>query len=444
MRFVFLVLLITFAYQATLKANTLKEVLALANQYTVKIQTSTDYPFIEDGYYASGTGFLINKDLGLILTNKHVSSQSPSIIDVNFKGESKIDATQVYIDPVFDLALVAVDPNLLPDFAMNAPLGCNIKSEQGEEVVAFGHPHSQDFTGSSGIISAERFEIAAQTEVIQTDAAINGGNSGGPLINIEKNKVIGINTYGIKAEGLNFAIPAEHFCPIIDLFINEKDPSPYFLPYFFASDNNKEHHLIVSDMISASYRTCSNFPREVIGNPKAIHELQIGDEIVEINSLQVFNISDLHTALRQIQDNQLINLRIKRNDELVDLTMKLDFPRYEYITSRRGLLFSGVLVGSDYTSTDQAMNEFTFNPCGYLTIQGVDTGPAYGDLKTYDQIISIDGIQFNQIHEVQKYLENKEEVDFIVRRYETFDGSWFVVDVKESIEIEDVKEISFN
>ena len=93
-------------------------------------------------------------------------------------------------------------------------------------------------------------------------------------------------------------------------------------------------------MISASYRTCSNFPREVNSNPKAIHELQIGDEIVEINSLQVFNISDLHTALRQIQDNQLINLRIKRNDELVDLTMKLDFPRYEYITSRRGLLFS--------------------------------------------------------------------------------------------------------
>ena len=134
-------------------------------------------------------------------------------------------------------------------------------------------------------------------------------------------------------------------------------------------------------MISASYRTCSNFPREVIGNPKASHELQIGDEIVEINYLQVFNISDLHTALRQIQDNQLINLRIKRNDEHVDLTMKLDFPRYEYITSRRGLLFSGVLVGSDYTSTDQAMNEFTFNPCGYLTIQGVDTGPAYGDLK---------------------------------------------------------------
>ena len=58
--------------------------------------------------------------------------------------------------------------------------------------------------------------------------------------------------------------------------------------------------------------------------------------------------------------------------------------------------------------------------------------------------ISIDGIQFNQIHEVQKYLENKQEVDFIVRRYETFDGSWFVVDVKESIEIEEVKEISFN
>ena len=145
-------------------AENLEKVIADANLYTVKIDVSTEVPFIEDSWYGSGTGFLVDKSKGLILTNKHVSSQSPSLIDINFKDEDYIDGSIVYVDPIFDLALIAIDPDLIPDFAINAPLACNVTSAQGESVVAFGHPAGQDFTASTGIISGQRFELSAQAE----------------------------------------------------------------------------------------------------------------------------------------------------------------------------------------------------------------------------------------------------------------------------------------
>ena len=103
-------------------SESLETVIADANLYTVKIDVSTEIPFIEDSYYGSGTGFLVDKKAGLILTNKHVSSQSPSLIDINFKDEDYIEGSIAYVDPIFDLALITIDPKLIPDFAVNAPL----------------------------------------------------------------------------------------------------------------------------------------------------------------------------------------------------------------------------------------------------------------------------------------------------------------------------------
>ena len=98
-------LIIIFLFTFSLGyAENLEKVIADANLYTVKIDVSTEVPFIEDSWYASGTGFLVDKSKGLILTNKHVSSQSPSLIDINFKDEDYIDGSIVYVDPIFDLA----------------------------------------------------------------------------------------------------------------------------------------------------------------------------------------------------------------------------------------------------------------------------------------------------------------------------------------------------
>ena len=197
------------------KANELERILDQANKYTVKISNSTNTPFIEDSYNASfGSGILIDKTNGIIITNAHVSSYSPSINRVNFKYSDPIQSKQIYIDPEIDLAFLQVDPKLIPKEAIEAKLQCKNDYKQGQNVVAFGHPNGKDFTITRGIISAIRYETDF-FESIQTDAAINGGNSGGALIDINSGLVVGINSFGATdAEGLNFALPSYTACKV--------------------------------------------------------------------------------------------------------------------------------------------------------------------------------------------------------------------------------------
>ena len=419
--------------------ESLEKVIADANLYTVKIDVSTEMPFIEDSWYGSGTGFLVDKKTGLILTNKHVSSQSPSLIDINFKGEDYLEGTIVYVDPIFDIALITTNPSLIPDFAVNAPLACDQTPIQGESVVAFGHPAGQDFTASTGIISGQRFELTAQAEFIQTDAAINPGNSGGPLISVKTNQIIGINTYGIEAEGLNFALPSEHFCTIINLFKENIDPSPAKLPFIFASNTDRNLHLKVSDYISFGQNNCQGGEgEETINKP-----LKIGDEILSINQQEVKNPSDIYSLLRGPALDQSIEFLISRGGEEKTITLEEPFDRRSNILDRIGLKFSGLMVGTDLSGTDRLENEAFYNYCQNLTIQVVDTGPAYGELYSYDQIVSVDGQKFFSLNKLHDYLLDKDKAEFIVRRIEYFDGTQYIVDVTKVIEIEDVNYLTF-
>lgn len=419
--------------------ESLEKVIADANLYTVKIDVSTEMPFIEDSWYGSGTGFLVDKKTGLILTNKHVSSQSPSLIDINFKGEDYLEGTIVYVDPIFDIALITTNPSLIPDFAVNAPLACDQTPIQGESVVAFGHPAGQDFTASTGIISGQRFELTAQAEFIQTDAAINPGNSGGPLISVKTNQIIGINTYGIEAEGLNFALPSEHFCKIISLFKENIDPSPAKLPFIFASNTDRNLHLKVSDYISFGQNNCQGGEgEETINKP-----LKIGDEILSINQQEVKNPSDIYSLLRGPALDQSIEFLISRGGEEKTIILEDPFDRRSNILDRIGLKFSGLMVGTDLSGTDRLENEAFYNYCQNLTIQVVDTGPAYGELYSYDQIVSVDGEKFFSLNKLHDYLLDKDKAEFIVRRIEYFDGTQYIVDVTKVIEIEEVSFLTF-
>jgi putative serine protease PepD len=169
---------------------------------------------------ALGTGFVVSED-GYILTNAHVVSESGQAVGtvvVTFKGDgtegTQVEGTVLGADESTDVALIKVDPSQTPAL-QPIPLGDSSKVTVGEEVVAIGNPLGLDFSLSSGVVSATDRELqspngATITGGIQTDAAINSGNSGGPLINA-KGQVIGINeqiaSQGGGNEGIGFAVP---------------------------------------------------------------------------------------------------------------------------------------------------------------------------------------------------------------------------------------------
>ncbi len=404
-------------------ANELQKILSDANKYTVKISHSTNTPFIEDNYNASfGSGILIDKTNGIIITNAHVSSYSPSINRVNFKFSDPIQSKQIYIDPEIDLAFLQVDPKSIPKDAIEAKLQCKNDYKQGQNVVAFGHPNGKDFTITRGIISAIRYETDF-FESIQTDAAINGGNSGGALIDISSGLVVGINSFGATdAEGLNFALPSYTACKVLELYKNKKDPSPLDFQVLFSNNKEQGKFLKVSEVL----------------NKQSL--LKVGDEVLEVDNKKVENPTQLSNESR---GKSTITLKILRDNKQQEL--KLQLKSRGSVTERIGLIFSNIVIGDKSSSTSGIINQKMNNPDSNLVVQNLRSGPGSGKLRKFDVINYIDGKEFKTVQSLHDYLKDKKEIEIFFRRPSLNEERKIVfTDFHDKIEVNDIKILKFN
>ncbi|QJU56670.1 Do family serine endopeptidase [Sphingomonas sp. AP4-R1] len=237
-----------------------------------------------------GSGFIISAD-GFIVTNNHVISGVPtdqgkvtiSSIKVTLTDRKEYTATVVAKDPTSDLAVLKIDAKNLPF----VQFGDSTKSRVGDWVIAIGNPFALGGTVTAGIVSAIHRSIGSgpYDRYIQTDAAINQGNSGGPMFDLNGN-VIGINTAIYSPTGGNvgigFAIPAEQAKPVIQQLMKGTPPKRgYFGVVIQPMDDD------IAAGLGLPKDVGEIVARVEPGQPAARAGIQQGDVIVKVNGTDV-------------------------------------------------------------------------------------------------------------------------------------------------------------
>jgi S1-C subfamily serine protease len=263
----------------------------------------------------SGSGFIFTPD-GFILTNSHVVHEA-SRIDVTLSDSRRFQGDLVGDDPDTDLAVVRVDGSKF----VTAPLGDSQKIRVGQLVIAIGNPYGFQCTVTSGVVSALGRSLRSMSgrlidNVIQTDAALNPGNSGGPLVN-SMGEVIGVNTAVIlPAQGICFAIAINTAKYIAARLIKEgKIRRSYiglggqnvpllrrFVRFF--------HLPVESGVLVVSVE--KNSPAQRAG-------LLEGDIIIGFDEQPVVGIDDLHKMLTEEKVGVRAKLTILRRSEKLEI-----------------------------------------------------------------------------------------------------------------------------
>lgn len=377
------VVLVAFS-QMAFADDDAENVFRAAQDYTVRVSTTVNTPFIGDkAGSGQGAGFLIDRERGWILTNSHVVTMSPAEIRVAFHGGPMQPAEKLYVDadPGFDLALLRMDPRLIPAEAKTARLECDKLPGVGHPVGAFGHPWGYAYTGTRGIVSGTPGEGKVY---LRTDAAINPGNSGGPLISLKTGRVVGINTSRVKAENnqnTNFALPMPDACTVVAALGAGRDPSPPLLPVIFRSnmDDGARAPLVVA--------------RSYLGAGQV--DLRPGDAILGVGGQKdpVLTRQQLNRTLR----GQLysVSLRVMRDGREQAISGRLD--PAPLVTTRTGVLFAGILLApSRYVDQQEA---------------GLDKGlmvhsvSGSSPVNPSDMVIAVDGKPFDDVKELYAYLQ---------------------------------------
>ncbi len=300
-----------------------QEGLSLQEIYTRCIDSVVSIICQNGNSSSTGTGVVLSEN-GYIVTNCHVVEDAKQIV-VQLGDERQLPATLVGLDATSDLAVLRVDADDL-----TAAEFCDSDSLQvGDSVCAIGDPLGVELRGTmtDGIISAINRDITTggrTMTLIQTNAALNSGNSGGPLIN-RFGQVVGINTMKIGdsmsvagVEGLGFAIPSTTVKTVVDQLISQGYVS------------GRPHLGIQGDSVSMLYQYYYRLPEglfltevEAGSNAEAMGLCQ-GDILLTLDGVKITGPEDLTTALYDYQVGDVIQAVIFRNNRQhsVELTVE--------------------------------------------------------------------------------------------------------------------------
>jgi S1-C subfamily serine protease len=262
----------------------------------------------------SGSGFIFSSD-GLAFTNSHVVEGAEKIM-VSLLNENEIEATLIGRDPDTDLAILKI---YAQGYSV-AKLGDTSQLQIGQFVIAIGNPYGYQHTVTTGVVSALGRTLQTQSgrmvdNVIQSDAALNPGNSGGPMINTD-GEVVGVNTAVIQgAQGLSFSVDINTAKEIAQQIIRD---GKVFKAYLGLQLQDVPVNEKLRQYYKLPNRNGIFITRIEPDSPASRSQLLEGDIIISFNNKAVSNSNELFKELTQRSVLSVVNISVIRHTELLN------------------------------------------------------------------------------------------------------------------------------
>ena len=364
-----------------------------------------------------GSGFIIEPN-GLIVTNYHVIANVDKI-NVKLADNTELPAKLIGSDTKTDLALLKIDFQEPLPFV---EFGDSNDARVGDWIIAIGNPFGNlGGTVTTGIISSKGRDIDIDTNnivdnFIQTDAAINNGNSGGPMFNLDQ-KVIGVNTAIFSplgtSIGIGFAIPSNTARPIIERL--KKD----------GKVNRGRLGLTIQDLTSEIFEGLGLKDTNGVlvakiqkGGPGDKAGIRIGDIIIEFAGMPVKNTKKLRIITAKIPINQEVKVKVLRNNEEFELPIKITADNEEVNKDSVEQVNKKEVVDKEENNlsitksnvtfsnlTEELMQKFAI-PQGKIGIVITNIDEKIGSFKIGDLITSVNQQSINDVSNLEKLYEN--------------------------------------
>jgi serine protease Do len=370
-----------------------------------------------------GSGIIIDLD-GHILTNNHVVADAEEIT-VKLADGSEYSAKIIGSDAETDVALIKLDGKVSPE--MVAKLGDSDKIRIGEWAIAVGNPFGLDWTVTVGVISARgRSNLAiggatgpSYQDFIQTDASINFGNSGGPLLNI-RGEVIGINTaINASAQGIGFAIPINLASKVVDQLKESGEVRRGYLGIFPSElDEIKREALGIDEDIKGIFvdGVQEDTPADEGG-------LRGGEVILDVDGTPVEDVTGFRFLIADYPPNSKVKLKVWREGKSKVITFTLA-ERKEFVnkTNAPPMKTEQLWLGIEVSPVDGVLGKRLGleDVKGVLVVRTIPETPASGLLESGDVIVEVGGMVIENMEDyssaIEKLKDRQKAIPFWIYR----------------------------